>query len=532
MAVPSYLVDLTDLSLMEATTDVSALGGGAAGLSADPDFAIQGTNSVTKQVSTAGTIKGMVYDSTTPPTLGANDHIFVWVYATCPGLLELLANGGMRVTIGTDTSNYNDYYVAGKDTFLKGGHRCWPVRYTTAAPTPGAQTGTPGASPQVFGGQLHVTGILRADNLAVDAIRFGTGAYITAGAIATPITFAGFAAQNDLVANSWGVFSEVQGSYLLQGKFVVGQTTAGVPTLAYLDDPGADIIIVDTPHSLTDFTQIIVDHASTEFHTTNMNIRALGTNNPGQIIFNNAATVASIDKGVWADLGIITLQAAVVLTDVIIQRCGLITQNSATLTDCTIDDGAGVLSNNPTLITGCNFPGGGIGHALECNTIGTYGWVGNTDTGYTGTRGSNMTPASGSANAMFYNNSGGLITLNVSGGGQSPSVRNGAGATTVVVQDAPISITVYDRLGAVIVGARVAVYDAADVTEGNELLNDVTNGSGVATAAYNYLGDLAIVVRVRHSTAGTRYFPVATSGTILAAGYSTNIVMDIDSIAQ
>ena len=51
MAAGTYSTDLTDITLCEATTGFSALGGGGAGLGAGVDFAIQGTNAVDKQVS-------------------------------------------------------------------------------------------------------------------------------------------------------------------------------------------------------------------------------------------------------------------------------------------------------------------------------------------------------------------------------------------------------------------------------------------------------------------------------------------------
>jgi len=290
MAVPAYTEDLTDIDLAEATTNFSALGGGQAGLSADVDFAIQGTYSITKQVTGAGIQKGMMADNGSGITMGADDHVFAWIYATCPGLLDSLANSGMTVAIGTAVSAFNDYAVAGNNTYSKGGHFCYPIRYSTATPSPGTQTGSPGANPQWFGGQIKVTGTLRAANLAVDAIRYGTGAYITAGEIANPATFNGFATQNDTVGNQWGILTEVAGGYSLQGRFVIGQDNTQSATLVYFDDSNVSVVFADTPHSNTDFTKVIIDHASSTLLWTNVSFTALGTNNPGQVVFNNAST--------------------------------------------------------------------------------------------------------------------------------------------------------------------------------------------------------------------------------------------------
>lgn len=65
----------------------------------------------------------------------------------------------------------------------------------------------------------------------------------------------------------------------------------------------------------------------------------------------------------------------------------------------------------------------GVGHAILINTIGTYTFTGNTFTGY---------GADASTSAAIYNNSGGLVTINVGGGGGTPTIRNGAGASTTI----------------------------------------------------------------------------------------------------
>lgn len=606
MAAPTYSEDLTDIHTMESTTDVDAIGGGGAGLTAGVDFAVQGTNSVAKTVTGVGVTKGILGDNTAGITMGASDHVFVWVYSTTQGVLETLANGGMRVTVGTSTANYNDYYVAGSDTYKKGGHICWAVRYSTSTPSPGSQTGTPGAAPQHFGGQLTTTGTLRADDLAVDVSRYGTGAYITAGEVANPATFAGFATQNDAVANQWGILTEIPGGYGLQGRFVVGQNNAGTATAAYFDDStGATVTLWDTPHSQTDFTQIIIDHASTTFNLAGATIKALGANNPGKVVFNNASTVSALNNNTFDSVGITTLQAGVTAIGNQWKKSGQITQNGATITDGTIREssaGSALLVDTNTemaTITGVSFVdnnsgnntvtetyyfdesdatatdpnavwtndsnafdgstatlastttsgsvssdylkaegttaisagdkkitqvrarlyanSGGVGnsedvriytnnevetlgdvtntltsagwgdytiltapssgwtyadlatlearvwhnisisgtgsvykieldvtatdgHSVELTATGSHDFTDITFSGGGGTPGSNLVASTGSAIADVYNNSGGAITINVSGG-DSPSVRNAAGSTTTVVSTVTLTVT-------------------------------------------------------------------------------------------
>ncbi|NNF79942.1 MAG: hypothetical protein HKN05_18120, partial [Rhizobiales bacterium] len=88
MAAPNYTEDLTDIDLAQSTTGWSAYGGGGAGLGTGADFAIQSTLAIDKQITSAD--KGMMHNDATV-SLGANDHIFGWIFAATPGLMDSLA---------------------------------------------------------------------------------------------------------------------------------------------------------------------------------------------------------------------------------------------------------------------------------------------------------------------------------------------------------------------------------------------------------------------------------------------------------
>lgn len=434
MAAPVYGEDLTDIDMGQSTTGWSAYGGGGAGLGTGADFAIQSTLAIDKQITNAD--KGMLHNDATV-SLGANDHVIGWIYAATPGIMDTLANHGLSMGIGTSTTAFNKYAMAGSDTLPEGGNRPWVARYSTAAPSPGAQVGTPGATPTYFGGGLNTTATAKGANLGLDAFRYGTGVYITAGDGTTPATFAGFAAQDELSANKWGLLFRQGGVFKWQGRFVVGQNTSGTPTAAHFDDSsGAVITLFDTPHSQTDFTQLIVDHASTIFNLTGATFLSLGTNNPGRIVFNNASTVASLDTCVFDKIGITTLRAGVTATGCTWKGTGQITQNGATITSCTVsgsgvgDGVAAVVSDSPSSISNNNFVFSD-GHAIEITTAGTYTFTGNKFTGY---------GADDTNDAAVYNNSSGAVTLNIAGGGDTPTVRNGTGASTTVNNNTSITI--------------------------------------------------------------------------------------------
>ena len=116
-------------------------------------------------------------------------------------------------------------------------------------------------------------------------------------------------------------------------------------------------------------------------------------------------------------------------------------------------------SDTNTRLDGSSFISGGLGHAMElgasCPSEITLTNV--SFTSYSGTPGSNLIANSGSVNDAIYNNSGKAITINITGG-DTPSIRNGAGATTTVIAGTVLlQITVIDTNAIAISGARVLV---------------------------------------------------------------------------
>jgi hypothetical protein len=490
MVAPVYSEDLSDIDLCESAAAFVAYGGGGAGLGAGVDFAIQGTNAVDKQISAA--TKGMMAD-VTGITLGADDHVFIWIFAATPGILDSFTNGGKVASIGTGATARVDFHLEGNDDRPEGGNKCYPIRYVNTAQGTDPKrtlTGSPGASPDHWGGGLNTTATAKGINLGLDAIRYGTGAYITDGVATTdPATFQGFATENDNSSNRWGILAASPGGFTLQGRFVIGQNNSQVAAVCVFEDANVSIVLADTIHSLTDFTQIIIDHASTVVTWDNVSFTALGANNPGRIVVNNASTSVTITGGVWTDIGICTLRAGCDITGTTWRRSGIITQNGATLDEGTFDDSGEthqILADDPGLITACDFISSGSGHAVRCDTTGTYAWS-NTDSGYTGSRGSNPTEETGSADAMFYNNSGGLITLNVGAGGQQPSVRNGTGASTVV--NATFTLT----LTGVPTGVQVTIVNSSTRTE---LQNSTSTGADIT---YDHGGGETVDILFMHN---------------------------------
>ena len=122
-------------------------------------------------------------------------------------------------------------------------------------------------------------------------------------------------------------------------------------------------------------------------------------------ILNTAS--ASAD---WSLLGITLVNAIVTLRtvttfDEFTFIDSDITQNGATVNNASLS-GCYVTSDAPSELVGCSFISSGSGHAIEITTPGSYTLVNQQYSGY----GANDTD-----DAVFYNNSGGTVTLSVSG---------------------------------------------------------------------------------------------------------------------
>lgn len=507
MAAPSYLHDLTDITLAESTSDFDALGGGGAGLGTGADFSMQGSLCVDKQITNAN--KGMMYDNSTGITMGADDHAFVWLFCATPGLTDTRANEGTVIAIGTSTNNYNAFHVDGNDTYGALGRvgRCYPIRYITSAN--GSEPyrtnyGSPGANPRHFGGKLNTTSSVKGANLGIDAIRYGSGAFITAGEGGDPATFLGFSAQNDSLTNRWGILTNAGGTFELQGKFVIGRNTSGTPTAAHFVDANVSISIVDTIHSSADFSQFVIDHASTVFAWTNVVVTGLGTNNPGQLNFTDVAysTPPELNGGSFTDFGVSVLQAEVEVVGTTWRNSDLVTQNGASIIGATFE----ASTNTSTLlvddldnITDTDFVSDGTGHGLEYAPVGAgpfvVAWDGNQDTGFAGSDGS-----TGNETILIHPTTNGAdITINVINGGSFPTVmEHGDYTGTVLVLN-----SVATTIAGVPTGAEWRLYEDSGVSGelGTTELAGAESKADGSDISYldNYSSDTDVVLQVINS---------------------------------
>jgi hypothetical protein len=117
-------------------------------------------------------------------------------------------------------------------------------------------------------------------------------------------------------------------------------------------------------------------------------------------------------------------------------------------------------------------PGLTDGHAVVINDAGEYNLVGWMFTGF---------GADESDTACIFNDSGGEVTINISGGGSVPTVRNGTGSSTTIVAES-YSMTVDN----VIAGSDVVISTNADPDgSGSNVLQTFDSISGTSVV-FNY----------------------------------------------
>ncbi len=487
-------VHIADAAGVSGGGDWTDIGGGKA--ATEPDFIYQGVGAVSEKVGT--TEGGVALDMTATIDYTTPKVWLAKVIATNSSALNNKgATGGiLEIGSGGRRGDYDRYYVVGGDTYKrKGGWLIIPID-----PNGANQSAQPGTAPTLtaidyYGWACDFGATSKAENVASDAIDHidnGTGLTITLGNGADADgTFGDFVtADEGTDTNAWGIVATLEGIskiMLVTGVLSIGDSGG---TETDFSDANKVVVFPDAEFlNSVGFFGINVNcqNASSVILITDCNFISDGTiggtvDTRPDYIFAGTSGTGGYTGCTFDNWRNFTLTSVATLLSCKFLGGALMTQAGGTVTGGTFSGGTGIhyiLATNPTLISECEFTQGASGHAVRCDTTGTYTWN-NKDTGYTGTRGTNLNSSTGSTDAAFYNNSGGLITLNVAAGADQPSVRNGAGATTQV--NATITVTVTplatgSECRAYLTGTSTEV-DGTETSTGSS--HDLSLSSGVA----------------------------------------------------
>jgi len=464
-------------------------------------------------------------------------HLHLWVRDLYP-IRDVNVGGVSAYIFGSSEAIY---YATGLDKGYAGGWFHF-VLNLDAGDRPAASLGTaPSANITRVGycGNISVSkGEDFLQNSYFDAIRRGTGGQgntFSGGVTGDRLTFFDCA---DADAASYGMLRNINGALFVEGPITIG----GAALTTWLQDAlgtlnftnftvnngtggntivpavAADYYRITLADGTTGITQVhLVDYTfkgvsrATPFRFT----AGLGVGDAytslrstylfGEIVTLNTLCTSEGDKFIECQT---IIPGGIPLTIPSFSNCDAVTltatndeiaggttslHNTATGVPFVTTDDPSKISDHLTDNTG------GAGHFVEATAIGTFAIVGvqgwNPGGGYGGVAGSNLVAASGSNDAGFYNNSGGLITLNLSGGAESPSVRNGAGATTQVNLSINYEITGLDA------GALVTIVDITTPATPVELFNEVAGIDNTITYSFDgALTGTAVGVYIRNTT--------------------------------
>ena len=410
-----------------------------------------------------------VYFVSTSVDLSSGIIVGLWVLVQGTG--DNTTAGGIGILLGDGTDRVG-YYVAGADVAgfrHDTGGVGWqhvildtsllPTGFTTFAGTEASLTLTAitqiGASFAVSSKSLG-----GAENCFTDVVYFGNdGLTITAGVSGTSEgTFSDIAsadASDIQTDSSYGVCRELgSGLFGLQGALTFGDTGT---TATYFKDNNVVVNFEDRNLGTDKYYLKFVGNTtnSTTFQLGNKSGTIGGSDGCSLIC---PAGVGSLLDATHAELDFFNLYATSVsgfenginlshdvtnapnheIYACIFSGNGIIdiglTSFKNNIIGASTNNTGSTLIVDTTNVTDLSFVSDGTGHAIYITSASTYTFANFEYSGFAG-------GVSGdTGNEVVYNNSGGLVTINVTDGA-TPSYRNGVGATTVINNNVSITIS-------------------------------------------------------------------------------------------
>jgi hypothetical protein len=428
----------------------------------------------------------------------------MYLWMNCLSGIDTLANGGLRMRVGNDTSNFNEYDVAGSDTYTGG----WRKRAVSPRATPARTTGTPSLTAvDYFAGFFDVVVSIMGNfnNALVDALDLLEAIRMTDGDGTTPGTFVRFQTfDTGTPANQYGVIRDEGGVFFIQGRLYIGDDS----TTTLFDDRSGAVVVFEDAQVDTDFYEIrLTASASLQLGELSGGAPIAGatilSSGPAWYL-NLSAGTADLYGCTFGQTRISTLTSNVTAINCAWVEGGTITADGADLTGSRVinptvaADGSAVAWNVATdpdgLVDGMLIQKGAEAHhALEFGTSSPTTSITLRGIDFIGFNASNA------QNDSTFNvlRTSGTVTINIVGCTGNFSYKT-AGAAVVVVED-PVTLTITavdSQTGDPIQGARALVLAGTSYTGGDAV--SITRSGSTATVAHTSHGfETGDLVRVR-----------------------------------
>ena len=460
-----------------ASTGWGNNGGGGPSPAAEPQLAYQKPNAVNRKVTTTASLTGVEYNGGSN-NMVASHPLFIFKGKVADAG-DLNTTYGLQAIFGSAAGAAYQYNLSGSgannDQFVGGYNSQGGLAegYVIAAINPSIaqwREGTVG-SPTLTAvayyaiGAQFVVGGAKSENVGMDAIDLATGLDYSG----TLFDFLdAVLLDQDIDTNRWGLACRNGSVISLRGLQRLG-------TAAMSGADVSTVIFPDGYHGTGDCGFELNTGAARTYGLAG-SYRGLGRiygaddTRPNITVIGDASGSVPI-TGALENFNSITLNAGTPVTGAILGFTTLVPgaaaiSGSQLKTNAAVNVAA-IVDPDFTKLSQNLFSQVGLGHAIEITSPGTYISVGNDFGGY---------GATGSGDAVIYNNSGGLVTILVTSGGQSPTYRNGAGASTVVSNPATVTFTgIPNGLEGRVRKGAFSIFFEASIT-GNQFVHSYTYG--------------------------------------------------------
>lgn len=524
MAAVSVAFDGTRVSNSDTSAGFVAEG---ATPTSETDYYYQGGGSMSLQVKTA---EVGAYYTNTAANINFTTANSVWVAKIIQTNKDAIDGSGLQLKIGNaNTAAYLYYiYPTAADYPPVGG---WQV--ICIDPGISQWRGTTIGSPALinvntYGIRSDASATAKAPNLgmdAIDVINRGTGLTLTRGDGADANgTFTSFITSDETTqTNRWGIVQTRGGILYVNGTLQIGNSTVNT------EFTDSNKVLVFPHHRVSNgFCGLKFNIANTGSGIT---ISSSVFNGRGELYTNDDTrpdyTVTG-EAGSWRVEGStfnvfrqMNLTSVCVLSTTSLIAGQRLYQNGANIYSCSVSGAATtngaafLIANNPSKILNCDFAfSSNGGHAIEITQTGTFAFNGNFFTGF---------GANGTGNSAIYNNSGGLVTLNVSGG-DTPTVRNSVTSSTTIQSSAILTFN------GLVTGSEIKIYqhDTAVYNHvgtylgGHESVNGFVQSASVVVGGSGYTVSDTLTVQGGTGTAATLTVTGVSGGVITSVSVASN----------
>ena len=526
MAVVTVTWNGTRIDAADSGSSTANIGGGA-GAGAEPDIVYQGSGATPEEISrkigaSAGGFAITPGAATDISTATGTYQTFVMKYnAANSAALETLATPGMQARLGSASGVYAQYDFGGSDAYPEKGGFIFLCADPNITGYHTATVGSPSYTAfDYFGIVGDFTATSKSENLVHSAVDVGDGYTITGGGGADPTAqFSDISAFNSTLANRHGFFFALEGEEGAYGCYGTLQWGSSATAVDHQDNSASTIFFLDGFYAAGwSGIRDSAENASTVIGPSGNTYISRGSTagaTDTRAVYNAVGTNGTPTRTgeTFKNFAEFTAAAAFSYVACDIETADF-THATATLTDCTLrcNAASGVATCNdftPADATNVTFAQSGGGHAIEITSTGTISYTSLFFDGF---------GADGANDAAIYNNSGGAVTINIAGGGDTPTVRNGTGASTTI--NNAVTITLND----LVAGSTVYIYNVTDAVE----LFKVVEPTATFSDAVNYSGDKSLLIRVRNHSGSPYYQDFSATGTLTASGFSLNVNQILD----